>query len=478
MQTKSRTATAKSRKKESGFSKIKPKASVPLEQTEPLVEDEPKLEEKSDRNSSNSAGDSPQLLPAEIKLVCTQDNLANHLELVSKAVPAKPTHPVLGNVLLVACKKTQRVQLSVFDMSLAIQTSFDAKVISPGDMTIPVGLLSDIVGKFSPGDITLVSREALNREGEDSEDSGNSATLPEAVSNSPVATLIAACGRYQVRGLSSEEFPAIPEVKTAQTICIPAETLKEGLKGSLFATATDEGKQILTGVYFKIGQDSLEFAATDGHRLVVLNTSIQGFSKKKQAEITQPLELTVPAKSLAELERILSSRTSADPVELSYSTESALIEFRWGAQRLVTRCLEGAYPAYPDLLQQDFQHQVTLEKAPFIKAIERIAVLADKKEKTLSIRINSEAQQVSLSLFREFGNGLEQMAAQVNSDGNLSISFNIKYLLEGAKAIASSQLQMHLTQRDGPAILVPAGNRSKPNILMDAKYLLMPIFKE
>ncbi|MEG3857599.1 DNA polymerase III subunit beta [Microcoleus sp. herbarium12] len=478
MQTKSRTATAKNRKKESGFSKRKPKASVPLERTEPLVEDEPKLEEKSDRNSSNSAGDSPQLLPAEIKLVCTQDNLANHLELVSKAVPAKPTHPVLGNVLLVACKKTQRVQLTVFDMSLAIQTSFDAKVISPGDMTIPVGLLSDIVGKFSPGDITLVSREALNREGEDSEDSGNSATLPEAVSNSPVATLIAACGRYQVRGLSSEEFPAIPEVKTAQTICIPAETLKEGLKGSLFATATDEGKHILTGVYFKIGQDSLEFAATDGHRLVVLNTSIQGFSKKKQAEIAQPLELTVPAKSLAELERILSSRTSADPVELSYSTESALIEFRWGAQRLVTRCLEGTYPAYPDLLQQDFQHQVTLEKAPFIKAIERIAVLADKKEKTLSIRINSEAQQVSLSLFREFGNGLEQMAAHVNSDGNFSISFNIKYLLEGAKAIASSQLQMHLTQRDGPAILVPAGNPSKPNILMDAKYLLMPIFKE
>jgi DNA polymerase-3 subunit beta len=478
MHTKSRTATAKSRKKESGFSKVKPKASVPLERTEPLVEDEPKLEEKSDRNSSNSAGDSPQLLPAEIKLVCTQENLANHLELVSKAVPAKPTHPVLGNVLLVACKKTQRVQLTVFDMRLAIQTSFEANVQSPGDMTIPVGLLSDIVGKFSPRDITLVSREALNREGEDSEDSGNSATLPEAVSNSPVATLIAACGRYQVRGLSSEEFPTIPEVKTAQTICIPAETLKEGLKGSLFATATDEGKHILTGVYFKIGQDSLEFAATDGHRLVVLNTSIQGFSKKKQAEITQPLELTVPAKSLAELERILSSRTSADPVELSYSTLDALIEFRWGAQRLVTRCLEGAYPAYHEFLQQDFQHQVTLEKAPFIKAIERIAVLADKKEKTLSIRINSETQQVSLSLFREFGNGLEQMAAHVNSDGNWSISFNIKYLLEGAKAIASSQLQMHLTQRDGPAILVPAGNRSKPNILMDAKYLLMPIFKE
>lgn len=476
MQTKTPTDTAKRRNKENGSSKIKPKTSVTLEQTKPLVKDEPKLEEKSEQQFPNS--DSPQLLSPEIKLVCTQDNLANHLELVSKAVPAKPTHPVLGNVLLVACKKTQRVQLTVFDMRLAIQTSFEANVQSPGDMTIPVGLLSDIVGKFSPGDITLVSREALNQEGEDSENSSNSTTLPETVSNSPVATLIAACGRYQVRGISSEEFPAIPEVKTAQTIRIPPETLKEGLKGSLFATATDETKYILTGVYFKICQDSLEFAATDGHRLVVLNTSIQGFSKKKQAEIAQPLELTIPAKSLTELERILSSRTSADSVELSYSNENTLVEFRWGTQRLVTRCLEGKYPAYQELLQQDFKYQVTLEKAPFIKALERIAVLADKKEKTLSIRINSEAQQVSLSLFREFGNGLEQIAAHVNFDDNFSISFNIKYLLEGAKAISSSQVQMHLTQHDGPAILVPFGNRDKPNILMDTKYLLMPIFKE
>jgi DNA polymerase-3 subunit beta len=90
--------------------------------------------------------------------------------------------------------------------------------------------------------------------------------------SSRVATLIAAGDRDRVRGLSSEEFRAIPEVKTAPTISIPAETLKEGLKGSMFATATNEGKHILTGVYFKICQYSLEFAATNDDLLVVLNT--------------------------------------------------------------------------------------------------------------------------------------------------------------------------------------------------------------
>jgi DNA polymerase-3 subunit beta len=95
--------------------------------------------------------------------------------------------------------------------------------------------------------------------------------------------LIATCDRYQVRGLLIEEFRAIPEVKTAQTICIFAETLKEGLKESLFATATNEGKHILTVVYFKICQYSLEFVATNNHILIVLNT----FGVETEPKLTQ-----------------------------------------------------------------------------------------------------------------------------------------------------------------------------------------------
>jgi DNA polymerase-3 subunit beta len=310
---------------------------------------------------------------------------------------------------------------------------------------------------------------------EDNEDS-----IPDKAEegHNPIATLIATTGRYQVRGLPTEEFPAIPEVNPTQRIHIPVEVLKEGLKGTLFATTTDEAKRVLTGVHFKIHQETIEFAATDGHRLAVITTLLQGVKRKKQPDSTEPLEFTVSAKSLVELERILSSRTSVDPVELSYEESKATVEFAWGAQRLVTRCLEGAYPAYPELLKHDFKHQVTLEKAPLVKALERIAVLADKKEKTVNIRLNSEEQQVYLSLFREFGNGNEEMTACINSDSNMSIYFNIKYFIEGVKAICSSEIQMQLDQRDSPTILVPFGNRDKPHILTDAKYLLMPIFKE
>ncbi|MEQ9667464.1 DNA polymerase III subunit beta [Coleofasciculus sp. G2-EDA-02] len=473
MPTKTRPGTTKSRVKENSSSKTKTKADTRSAKTESLTEEKPKIETKSKPSSQSNIDSSTPLLSTGIQLICTQDNLATHLDLVSHAVPRQPTHPVLGNVLLVACSKNQQVKLSVFDMNLGIQTSFEAKVKASGAITIPVGLLSNIVGKLSPGDITLVNHTPLNTE--DNEDN-----IPDKAeeSHNPIATLIATTGRYQVRGLPTEEFPAIPEVNPTQRIHIPVEALKEGLKGTLFATTTDETKRVLTGVHFKIDQETIEFAATDGHRLAVITTSLQGVKRKKEADSTESLEFTVPAKSLVELERILSSRTSVDPVELSYEESKAIVEFGWGAQRLVTRCLEGAYPAYPELLKQDFKHQVTLEKAPLVKALERIAVLADKKEKTVNLRLNSEYQQVYLSLFREFGNGKEEMTACINSDSNMSISFNIKYFLEGVKSISSSEIQMQLDQRDSPTILVPFGNRDKPHILTDAKYLLMPIFKK
>ncbi|MFM6455409.1 MAG: DNA polymerase III subunit beta [Planktothrix sp.] len=460
MPTKTRRSATQSRIKKNKSSDLQ---TVPSHTPKILTEEKSQVVNTSKTSPSSSTSD------ATLQLLCTQNDLATHLELVSHAVPAKPTHPILGNVLLVACSKTQRVYLSVFNLSLAIQTSFEAKVNTPGETTIPAELLSEIVRKFSSGDLQLSNSISLN-----TENNPLSTTKPE---QNPILTLVSASGRYQVRGLSSDEFPSIPEVNSYQNLAMAAEALKSGIKGALFATATDETKQILTGVHLKMNSNTLELAATDGHRLAVVETSIQGFKKNKETENTEPLQFTLPAKSLLELERILASRTSAESVQLSYNLTTGYVEFSWGVQRLITRCLEGEYPAYQDLLNHDFQHQVYLEKLPFVKALERLSVLADKKEKIINIDFSPENQQVSLSLLREFGNGREEMTAIINFSHSFSISFNIKYLLEGIKAIASSEISIHLIDSDHPAILKPFGNREQPHLLIDSQYLLMPVVK-
>lgn len=177
-----------------------------------------------------------------MKLVCTQNDLNTNLSLVSRAVPSKPTHPVLANVLLTADEEQQRVSLTAFDLSLGIRTSFAATVEAGGTLTLPAKLLNDIVSRLPETEITIDDEGGEN-----------------------LVSLTVAGGRYQVRGMGTEDFPELPTVENGQTLYLPAEALIAGLHGSLFATSSDETKQVLTGVHFTSQEDGIEFAATDGH---------------------------------------------------------------------------------------------------------------------------------------------------------------------------------------------------------------------
>ena len=105
-------------------------------------------------------------------------------------------------------------------------------------MTLPAKLLNDIVAKLPSGDITLDDESGEN-----------------------LVTITSASGRYQVRGLSADEFPELPSIEDGETNRLSANAFIDGLKGSLVACSQDETKQILTGVYLKVEPERLEFAA-------------------------------------------------------------------------------------------------------------------------------------------------------------------------------------------------------------------------
>jgi DNA polymerase-3 subunit beta len=403
-----------------------------------------------------------------MKLICTQSDLNTNLSLVSRAVPSRPTHPVLGNVLLAADTKTQQVLLTAFDLSLGIQTSFAATVEVGGEIAIPAKLLNDIVSRLPEGEITLSDKAEESDDGD-----------------SLLVTLTSASGRYQMRGMSGEEFPELPQVKAGVAIHLPVEALTQGLGGTLFATSSDETKQVLTGVHLTMQQDSLEFAATDGHRLAVVETTnqnvgddsesvavaTQGESSEASEQVeavsdTSGLEFTLPARALRELERTIAMRPGTETVMLHF--EQGQIVFQGGDQRLTSRTLEGQYPAYRQLIPRQFQRQLTIERRQLLSAVERIAVLADQKNNIVKFSIDSINQQLSLSVeAQDVGSGRESMSAQVSGD-SLDIAFNVKYLIDGLKALSTSDIQMQMNTADSPVILTPLGG-------LKMTYLIMPV---
>lgn len=382
-----------------------------------------------------------------MKLVCAQSDLSTNLSLVSRAVPSRPTHPVLANVLLQADAQTNQVSLTAFDLSLGIRTSFNAEVWQEGAIALPAKLLVDITSRLPEGEITL-----------DDESTENNAT-----GDGLVVTLTPKTGQYQLRAMGAEEFPELPLIENTEAIHITATALIEGLRGSLFATSGDETKQVLTGVHLTVKKDTLEFAATDGHRLAVVETT----NERPLEDNEQQLEVTVPARALRELERMLAHNAASDEPIALYLDQGQVV-FAWANQRLTSRTLEGQYPAYRQLIPRQFERQVTVERRQFLSTLERIAVLADQKNNIVKLSIDANDQKVTLSCeAQEMGSGRESIPAQI-SGTDIDIAFNVKYLMEGLKALPSSEIQMHLNQELTPVIFTPLGG-------LKMTYLAMPI---
>jgi DNA polymerase-3 subunit beta len=378
-----------------------------------------------------------------MKLICTQNELNTHLSLVSRAVPSRPTHPVLANVLLTADSEAQQVSLTGFDLSLGVQTSFQAQVEQGGTLTLPAKLLSDIVSRLPDGEITL--------------DEGNDESL---------VTLTCAAGRYQVRGMGADEYPELPMIEEAAvTTYLPSQALLEGLKGALFSTSSDETKQVLTGVHITVDAESLEFAATDGHRLSVVQTLNAG-PNDGAVQPSVAFNVTVPAKALRELERML--QLNAAEVDVAVRFDQGQLVFEWANQRLTSRLLEGQYPNYRQLIPKQFSRQMSLDRRLFVAALERIAVLADQKNSIVKLTLDSVNQEVVLSVdAQDVGSGREAVPAQISGD-DLEIAFNVRYLLEGLKVINTAEVQMQFNTSTSPSIVSPLGG-------MKMTYLIMPV---
>ncbi|MCT0218796.1 DNA polymerase III subunit beta [Synechococcus sp. CS-1329] len=376
-----------------------------------------------------------------MKLVCSQAELSASLQLVSRAVASRPTHPVLANVLLTADAGTGRLSLTGFDLSLGIQTNLPASVESSGTITLPSRLFGEIVSRLSSDSPISLSCE----EGQEQ------------------VELTSRSGSYQMRGLSAEDFPDLPLVQTGTPLRLQPEALVKGLRATLFASSGDEAKQLLTGVHLGLADQHLECAATDGHRLSVLRLE-KAFSGAEEG--SEPFAVTVPARSLRELERLLSACSSDDPVSL-YCDRGQVV-FLWADQVLTSRSLDGTYPNYRQLIPERFSRTLELDRRGFVQALERVAVLADQHNNVVKLSSDPASGQLHISAdAQDVGSGSEDLPAVISGDA-IEIAFNVRYVLDGLKAMTSERVELRCNAPTTPAVLTSAQDPS-------FTYLVMPV---
>ncbi len=381
-----------------------------------------------------------------MEIVCNQNEFNYAIQLVSKAVSSRPTHPILANLLLTADQGTNKISLTGFDLNLGIQTSFDANVKKSGAITIPSKLLSEIVNKL-PSE-TPVSIDVDE--------------------NSENILIKSDRGSFNIKGIPSDDYPNLPFVESGTSLNIDPSSFLKALKLTVFASSNDDSKQLLTGVNFTFNLKYLESAATDGHRLaVVLVDKKENFDDKGDISLNQEkLSVTIPTRSLREIEKLVSLRTSENSIKLFY--DKGQVVFISSNQIITTRTLEGSYPNYSQLIPDSFSKLFTFNTKNLIESLERIAVLADQQSSVVKIKLEEKDLALVSADAQDIGNASELVPVSFNFD-KFDIAFNVRYLLEGLKVISSENVIFKCNLSTTPAVLVPEDN------INSFTYLVMPV---
>jgi DNA polymerase-3 subunit beta len=367
--------------------------------------------------------------------------------MVSRAVASRPTHPILSNILFTCGEQADEVMLSGFDQSLCIQSRMTCQIHEAGAITIPASILEGLVSRLPESEIEL------------------------SVNNTQVS-LHARCegqvfGPYTIQALLPHDFPQLPALTVNMKTSLIKDTFLQGLAGVLFAASTDEVKPILTGVHMQISGKTVEFAATNGHRLAVVTTECA--TATKEGDAVEPVRATIPARSLREVERLL-NKCEADAVEFrldNCTSDFQIFQADRLQVRLVTRLLDGVYPPYSKLIPTAFTTTVTLERVPLLTALERLLILTGQRSVIkLSLQPNNNFVRLSTCM-GELGQGQEDVPAVI--DGHpLEVGLNAKYVIDTSKAMSSEFIKIELNSPSSPVVFSPIQG-------INAVHLIMPI---
>lgn len=194
-----------------------------------------------------------------------------------------------------------------------------------------------------------------------------------------------------------------------------------------------------------------------------------------------PNKSIIPGKALKELAKTLEKTASETELQAFYDGQAKrmlfVVEDDGLSKQIACQCLEEEYPDCDRLLNRyTFKQTATISRSTLLSRLERVAVLADKKVKTVKFCFDSQQQTITLSIERDYGKGKQVLEAAIPDPLNgMTIKFNINYLLNILKAISSSALKLVVHQNNTPARVEATGDVDIPELRMEATYFLFPM---
>ncbi len=372
-----------------------------------------------------------------MKFVISSTELLSHLQAISRVISTKNTLPILDNFLFQLEDNELRITASDLETTLITKIKLE-NVTDEGSIAIPARILTDTLKEFPDQPLTFdINTETFS------------------------VVITTENGKYNVVGQNGEDFPQMPVIKDDQktSIQLPSELLLNGISKTLFATADDELRPVMNGIYIELFTDSMTFVASDAHKLVRY--------RRMDAKAEQESSFILPKKPASLLKAILPKEENDVMVE--FDDKNAF--FTLSNYKLVSRLVEGNYPSYNSVIPTNNPNKLTIDRLELYNALKRVALFSNQASNLVKLEMKNNQMTVSAQDIDFSISANERLNSQYEGD-EMEIGFKSSFLIEILSNLASTDVLAEFSDPSRAGIFFPA---EKENDDEDVLMLLMPM---
>lgn len=368
-----------------------------------------------------------------MNLKIKKDILLENLLNVSKAISTKNIIPVLSGIKFDLTK--DGLYLTASDNDITIQSFVDTKdieeIIKEGSIVLQGRYIVEIIRKL-PGNI--VSLEVVD-EYKVWIHSNNS--------------------EFNLNAINPQEFPQTSMNDTKNPIYLDKSIFKNLLFQTSFAASSQESRPLLTGINFRLHNNTLECTATDSYRLakniITINNNIEN-----------EINIVIPCKNLLELIKIIKD----DDKKLELHVFSNRVLFKFDNILFQSRLLNGTYPDTSKLIPDDYLIKMEAPKNELFDVIDRASLLSSDKDKNV-IKLETRANKLIISSNSpEIGRVEETLDILKETTNDIIISFSSKYMMDALRALKTDKIILLFTSEVKPIILKETNNDNLTQLIL------------
>ncbi|MBR1471000.1 MAG: DNA polymerase III subunit beta [Lachnospiraceae bacterium] len=346
-----------------------------------------------------------------MKIICSQQELLNGVNIVSKAVSDNTTMALLKCILIQA--GNGEIRLTANDMDLGIETVISGQIEIAGMAAIDAKDFLAVIRKLDNSDITIETDDNFN--------------------------MTITCNKRKINllGKSGDEFTFLPKVEKKDNVQISMFAIKDIIRQTIFSIGNSDINKVMSGVHMVIKNDQLRVTTLDGHRISIRKVQLKSIYEEQ--------EVIIPGKALNELSKILPA--DADK-EISIYFSDAHVSFEFDKTIVVSRLIDGQYINVDKMMSSDYKTKVKVNKAEIIKSVD-LSMLFSKEGNKKPLVVDIRDDVMELKCNAPLGSLDDFIEIQKQGD-DILIGFNPKFVMDALRAIDEDEIDMYFINPRSP----------------------------